>query len=122
MTEKKENNVVFSADNGRGIIIAWVQASSVRENPDTPPKEYLTKEGMAYLNGFLQSNNTVALVKKESFDNLTEDYADLVEKYEKAVGRINYLEKINDGYRTELMKLRRKKPSQLFKWLNKLLS
>ena len=77
MTNKKENNeVLFQSDDLRGLIVAWVKDST--SNPET----YLTKEGMAYLNGFVQSNNTIALIKKEKYNELIDNYEELIKKYE----------------------------------------
>lgn len=74
MTSK--NKDVFSIDDLRGVALAWVKDSS------SSPEDYLTKEGLAYLNGFLQANNVAELIKIEKYNNLLEDYEDLIDKYD----------------------------------------
>ena len=64
--------------------MAWLSASNPKNNGmDNPPSEYITQCGMAYLNGFLQSNDTIALVKQETYEELLSNYEELIDKYEK---------------------------------------
>ena len=78
--KKEEKQTVFATDDGRAVIAAWLADT---QKGDSSPAEYLTKCGQAYLNGFLQSNNTMQLIKIEEYNKLRDDYADLIEKYEK---------------------------------------
>jgi hypothetical protein len=74
----KKDEVVISTDKEqlRGVLLAWVKDS------ESNPLDYLTKEGIAYLDGFLQGNDLTELIKKEKYDKVVEDYGELVEKYE----------------------------------------
>ena len=77
--EEKQDEVVFSNEDVRGTVVAWVQAS---QQGDTPVNEYLTKSGAAYLNGYLQASNTVELIKIEKYNEVLEKQEDLIIAYE----------------------------------------
>ena len=66
-----------SSDDVKGLITAWLDASKTEQS------DYLTKEGLAYMNGFLQANNTMALIKIEKYNQLLQDYEELLHKYTK---------------------------------------
>ena len=78
MTTKKKvvTEDSFQTDELRGLIVAWVNDS------DSKPESYLTKEGMAYLNGFVQSNNTISLIKIEKYNKLQNNYKELIDRHE----------------------------------------
>ena len=77
MVNKKDEAVVFETNDLKGIVIAWLNESS------SSPDSYLTKEGMSYLNGYVQANNTLRLIKIERYEKLLQDYEDLILRYEK---------------------------------------
>lgn len=75
----KDSGELFQTDDLKGIVIAWLQDSS------SNPEDYLTREGMAYLNGFTQASNSISLIKKEKYDVLLNNYEELINKYEKLI-------------------------------------
>ena len=75
MAKKEPEGELFEADDMRGLVVAWLKDST------SIPSTYITKEGMAYLNGFLQSSNTIALVKHEKYDEVVKNYEELIDKY-----------------------------------------
>ena len=81
----KKDEVVISTDKEqlRGVLLAWVKDS------ESNPLDYLTKEGIAYLDGYLQGNDLTELIKKEKYDKVVEDYEELIEKYEQL--KTNYM-------------------------------
>ena len=80
MTKKeKSNEVLFQTDDLRGVLTAWLNDST------SDPSSYLTKEGMSYLNGFCQANNTIGLIKLEKYNEVLENQKDLIEKYSKVL-------------------------------------
>jgi hypothetical protein len=74
----KKDEVIISTDKEqlRGVLLAWVKDSG------SNPLDYLTKEGVSYLDGYLQGNDLTELIKKERYDKLVEDYEELIGKYE----------------------------------------
>jgi len=74
----KESGEVFQVDDLKGVAIAWVKDSS------SEPSDYLTTEGLAYLNGFIQANNSIAMIKIEKYNVLLAKYEELIEKYDKS--------------------------------------
>ena len=75
-TKKIVTEDSFQTDDLRGLIVAWVKDST------SDPSTYLTKEGLAYFNGFIQANNTVGLVKIEKYDKTVKDFSDLIDEHE----------------------------------------
>lgn len=107
MSKKTEEKVVFQTEDARGIILAWVNASKQPNNPDTPPSEYLTKEGMSFLNGYLQASNTMNLIKQEEYNKLLDNYEILIQDYEDAQKDIVELNNKVHGLRMMLNKSKR---------------
>jgi len=91
----KKDEVVISTDNEelRGVLLAWVKDSG------SNPLDYLTKEGVAYLDGYLQGNDLTELIKKERYDIVVSDYEKLIDKYELLVRRNRYLSEDNKKLR-----------------------
>lgn len=77
MAEDKKTDFVFKSDDTRAVILAWLKDST------STPHNYITKEGMAYLNGFLQANNSIDLIKLEKYNELISKYEHLINKYER---------------------------------------
>jgi len=94
----KKDEVVISTDKEqlRGVLLAWVKDSN------SNPLDYLTKEGVSYLDGYLQGNDETELIKKERYDKVVEDYQELIEKYEQL--KNNYV-----TMKKDLNKLKKKK-------------
>lgn len=76
------NKNKFEVEDPKAVIEAWLQESSSEVNKTNPPSTYITSEGMAYLNGFLQTNRTINLIKQERYDELLKNYEELIKKYE----------------------------------------
>ena len=98
----------IGTDDVKGLITAWLNASKNESD------NYLTKEGMAYLNGFLQANNTMYLIKIEKYEELTKQYEELIDKYdfEKRKSE-SFLSDINN-LKSQIKRLKNKK--RWFKW------
>ena len=76
---------VKKVEDLRGVLLAWLNDKS-----SSKPETYLTKEGMSYLNGYLQGQNTLGMVNIEEYDrvlqlnqSLIDQEMELVDKYEK---------------------------------------
>ena len=106
----KKDEVVISTDREelRGVLLAWVKDSN------SNPLDYLTKEGIAYLDGFLQNQGNIELIKKERYDKLVEDYKELIEKYEQL--KTNYI-----STKRDFIDLREKRKGFISRFLDKYL-
>ena len=74
MSEKNK----IELEDPKGVILAWL-----KESDANTPNKYITPEGMAYLNGYLQSNKTLGLVKVEKYDKLLVSFERLLGNYER---------------------------------------
>ena len=63
----------------KGNLIAWLKESGFEKDPTKNP--YITESGLAYLNGYCQSNDTINLIKQEKYDEVLKDFEELIEKY-----------------------------------------
>lgn len=88
----------FEVEDPKAIITAWLEESKPDVGKTSPPSSYITPEGMAYLNGFLQTNRTISLIKQERYDDLINDYENLIKKYEQ-VKKENIKLKSNKVYK-----------------------
>ena len=109
--ETEENKFTFRVDDVRGVVLAWLQESG------SNPSDYLTKEGQAYLNGFLQSQNSISLVKMEQFEDLTKSYEDLILRYEKLVTESEQTKKDLIAFKLKSIQ-RKKKPGVITRFFN----
>lgn len=67
----------FILEDPKGFMLSWVN-----ESESYKPEHYLTAEGRAYLNGYLQSNKTLRMIKVEEYNDLIDKYNDLIDEYE----------------------------------------
>lgn len=88
-----ENKEKFEVEEAKAIIMQWLVESSKNDSTTNKPSTYITPEGMAYLNGFLQSNNTINLIKEER-------YTELLSKHEKLINNYSKLKKELDSIRS----------------------
>lgn len=75
---KKEEGVVFQVDDLKGVVLSWLKEEGSK------PEDYVTRNGLAFVNGYAKANNTVSLIKVEKFTELTDKYEDLIGKYEQS--------------------------------------
>jgi hypothetical protein len=68
---------VFEIADLKGAISGWLTQSKGEDDI------YLTEQGKAYLNGYLQANNTISLIKLEKYNQLLKDYENLLNRYER---------------------------------------
>ena len=61
----------------RSVILSWIKD----KNSDI--KNYLTPEGIAFVNGYCVAKNTIKLIPIEKYEDLLKKYEDLINKYEK---------------------------------------
>ena len=80
-----------SVDNLRAVVIAWLK------DKQSDITQYITKEGLALLNGYMVSKDYINLVDMSKYTKLQKDYEDLVNKYIK-------LKKDHENLRTKRKK------------------
>jgi hypothetical protein len=99
----KKDEAVISTDKEelRGVLLAWTKDSG------SNPLDYLTGNGVSYLDGYLQGNGLTELIKKERYDKVVTDYEELIEKYEQL--KTNYM-----AIKKELLELREKNKRRWF--------
>ena len=99
--EKDEAVISTNKEELRGVLLAWTKDSG------SNPLDYLTKNGVSYLDGYLQGNGLTELIKKERYDIVVNDYEELIEKYEQF--KTNYM-----AIKKELLELREKNKRRWF--------